>query len=649
MHISPAALPLSLLSSIPTVFAAPNQPLRGHELARDLSPRAAPDSPSGNYAPARVDCPPQKPTVRDASGLSPSEVEWLKKRRPKTLDPMVQFFKLANISNFDAAGYVQASSSNFSVVPNVAIAVSGGGYRALMNGAGFIAAADARTPGATAAGGIGNLLQASTYLAGLSGGSWLVGSIFANNFSTITNLRDGSPGSDAWQFSNSIFEGPKENGISILNSAEYWNDIIDAVGQKSDMGYNTSFADYWGRALSYQLINATDGGPSYTFSSIADAGNFMAADTPMPIFVADERAPGTSTIPVLNSTVFELNPWEIGTFDPTVYGFVPTKYVGSNFSNGAVPDDGHCVEGFDQFGFTFGTSSFLFNEVSLTSISSTPLPSAVNDLLQDIAEKDDDVAEWQPNPFYKYHPDTNENANSIVLSLVDGGEDLQNIPLQPLIQPIRAVDVIFAVDSSADTTYNFPNGTALRASYQRSKNSISNGTQFPAVPDAETFINLGLNQKPTFFGCNTSEFTSGPNSDAHIPPLVVYIPLAPYTAFSNASTFTPSYTDDERNSYIQNGFNVATMGNATVDSQWPACAACAVLSRSLERTGTPIPDTCKSCFDRYCWSGKTNSTPVAIYEPQLILGAKATSAGAHVKASTLAWAAAGLSSFTLAL
>ncbi|KAI1418836.1 lysophospholipase catalytic domain-containing protein [Xylaria sp. FL1777] len=651
-----AALPLSLLSLLPNVLGAPNEPLP-NVLSRDvvapeLLLRAAPDSPSGDYAPATVDCPSQKPTIRDAATLSPSEVAWLKKRRANTLDPMMAFFKLANISDFDAVGYVQSNANNFSVVPNVGIAISGGGYRALLNGAGFIAAADARTPGSTAAGGIGNLLQASTYLAGLSGGGWLVGSIFANNFSSIPQLRDGQSGSSLWQFSNNIIEGPKDSGISIVNTAEYWSDIADQVDDKRKAGYEISITDYWGRALSYQLINARDGGPSYTFSSIADADAFTAANTPMPILVADERRPG-ATIISLNSTVVELNPWEIGSFDPTIFGFVPTEYVGSNFSNGAVPDDGHCVRGFDQYGYVMGTSSSLFNQIILRNLSDTSLPSIITDaiksILQDLGDDGDDIAEWRPNPFYKYHPDSNANANEEVLTLIDGGEDLQNIPLHPLIQPVRAVDVIFAVDSSADTTNSFPNGTALRASYERSLNAIGNGTKFPAVPDAETFINLKLNQKPTFFGCNTSEFTSGSDRDVTIPPLIVYVPLTPYTAYSNASTFDPTYTAEERNAFIENGFNVATMGNGTVDAQWPACAACAVLSRSLERTGTAIPATCSSCFQRYCWNGTTDSTPVSSYNPEPILGVTtAESAGFHVKAGGLIWAVVGAAVLALA-
>lgn len=37
-------------------------------------------------------------------------------------------------------------------------------------------------------------------------------------------------------------------------------DIYLAVDKKESAGYNTTITDYWGRGLSYQLINAPDGG-----------------------------------------------------------------------------------------------------------------------------------------------------------------------------------------------------------------------------------------------------------------------------------------------------------------------------------------------------------------------------------------------------
>lgn len=589
--------------------------------------RAAPDSPSGGYAPAVVDCPSTRPTIRSGVSLSDKEKSWLEAREPKTKTALDNFLKRVNIADFDYSSYLQTDGA----YPRISIAMSGGGYRALLNGAGFIYAADDRTGGDS---GISGLLQASTYFSGLSGGGWLVSTIYGNNFTTIESLMSDE---DVWQFQSSILSGPPSTRlIGIFDTARYWRDLHDQVSSKEDAGFDISLTDYWGRAVSYQLLRGDDGGAAYTFSSIADADDFKNGETPFPILVADGRAPDTKIIN-LNSTVFEFNPFELGSWDPTLYGFAPLAYIGSNFTGGRVDDKGNCVRGFDQLGFVMGTSSSLFNMGLLTDIPDS-VPSRIAESLQSffeqLDENNNDIARYTPNPFKGYHTELSSIGTSNQLSLVDGGEDLQNIPLQPLIQPIREVDVIFAVDSSADTTYNWPNGTALRASYERSLNSIANGTHFPAVPDAETFVNLKFNQEPVFFGCDVANFSSEGGS---APPLIVYIPNAPLSGFSNVSTFDPSHEIDERNDIVQNGYNVATRGNGTLDDAWPTCVACAALSRSFERTGTTPPQACQDCFSRYCWNGQLDTTAVSSYEPGLLLNVEADSGSFKMAASTALW------------
>ncbi|KAH7133745.1 lysophospholipase [Dactylonectria macrodidyma] len=572
-----------------------------------LEIRAAPNAPDG-YAPASVSCPATRPAVRTATGLSPQETKWLSARENNTIPALKSVLSRANLTGLDTKTYLDSVIRNGSQVPRVGIAISGGGYRALMNGAGALAAFDNRS--ANSNGQLGGLLQATTYLSGLSGGSWLVGSLFVQNFTSVESIIFSSKGflSELWQFENTILEGPEG-----LSRRDYYGDLYQDVKNRSDAGYNTTITDYWGRALSYQLVNASDGGPSYTFSSIADDPGFSNANTPMPLIVAVERPGGQLLIPS-NSTVFEFNPWEMGSYDNGTAAFAPLKYIGSNFTNGTVPRSGQCIAGFDNAGFVMGTSSSLFNQAFLQigQLSGVPdfLLNALNNTLEQLGEENRDIASW-PNPFYKYNPRHNTNANNAILTLVDGGEDLQNIPLHPLILPERQVDVVFAIDGSADTTTYWPNGTALVATYSRSKSGAStDSSDFATIPDQNTFINLGLNMRPTFFGCDNK-------SDAG--PLIVYLPNAPYSYHSNVSTFDLEYSIDERNQIIENGYNVATMGNSTEDSNWSTCVSCAILARSLARTKTDVPEECSDCFSRYCWNGTTNSTVPATYEPEMII------------------------------
>src|SRR5687768_4885326 len=213
---------------------------------------------------------------------------------------------------------------------------------------------------------------------------------------------------------------------------QYWGNIFDDVGDKDDAGYERSITDYWGRMLSYQLFNVSEGGPGLTFSSIAEDEQFANAEVPLPFIIAVGRAPGEKII-ALNSTVFEFTPWELGSSDPTLHGFAPLKYVGSNFTNGSIPEDGKCVNGFDNAGFVLGTSSSLFNQISqyLTDDSAGYVPDDVPDfavnglvsVLNSIGDENNDIADWTPNPFKDWNVEENLSDGDR-LTLVDGGEDL---------------------------------------------------------------------------------------------------------------------------------------------------------------------------------------------------------------------------------
>lgn len=171
--------------------------------------RAAPVAPDG-YTPARVDCPANTPRVRRATGLSINETDWLPQRTNNTVSAMKDLLSRFNITGIDTGRYIDNLTSNGGTgLPRVAIAISGGGYRALMNGAGALAAFDNRSTDATQTGHLGGLLQSATYLSGLSGGSWLVGSLYVQNFTSVESIVLSTSGflSTLWRFDHSIFDG----------------------------------------------------------------------------------------------------------------------------------------------------------------------------------------------------------------------------------------------------------------------------------------------------------------------------------------------------------------------------------------------------------------------------------------------------------
>ncbi|SPJ70748.1 probable lysophospholipase [Fusarium torulosum] len=581
------------------------------DFSGSVSKRGTPQAPKG-YVPSKVNCPNTRPTIRNGTSISSMERDWIPKRRNETIAPMRTLLKRLAIPGFDSEEYLKDAETDATAVPNIGIAISGGGYRAMLCGAGALAAWDIRSDGSDKDGNLGGLLQSATYLSGLSGGGWLVGSLMMNNFTSVQESVN-YPG--IWQLENSILEGPES--YSLL---QYYNTVFDAVGGKNDAGYERSLTDYWGRMLSYQLINATDGGPSYTWSSLAEDPDFSEGKAPMPIIVADGRAPN-ETIISLNATNFEFTPWELGSYDPVLQGFVPLKYVGSEFDEGKLPKDKSCIAGFDNAGFVMGTSSSLFNQIVLylNEPNNNYVPDGVPDIaveavsavLNAIGSADNDIADWTPNPFKGWNPEENLSADSERLTLVDGGEDLQNIPYYPLIRKDREVDVVFSFDSSADTETGWPDGASPIATYERSLTDISKGSSFPSVPGKNTFRNLGLNSRPTFFGCNATNMTDP-------SPLIVYIPNYPYVYSSNISTFQMSINTSELSAIIENGYAVATMLNGTRDENWPVCVGCAMLSRSFDRTNTTVPDKCQECFTNYCWNGTLDESDPEDYNPTFI-------------------------------
>lgn len=316
-----------------------------------------------------------------------------------------------------------------------------------------------------------------------------------------------------------------------------------------------------------------------------------------------------------NATVWEFTPYEFGSwaigFGNLSRGyFTPTEYMGTAVVNGK--PNGTCYKGFDQLTYVVGTSSTLFNQ-GLLQLNASEGDSAVKDIIETILEsvagQSNDVSQI-PNPAWKYDHEANFSnplKDYQYLTLIDAGETNQNIPFEPLLMPPRNLDTIVAFDNSADTTYSWPNGSAVWTTYQR---ALSLATMyripqapFPKVPSTAGFVNGGLNQRPVFFGCN----------DTHVP-LVVYIPHYPWTAYSNSSTFDLAYGNDKASSQMLNSMRSVTL-NGTVPT-WPKCFACAINDKAYGYTSQNRSDECAQCFSTWCWNGIDNTTePSYNYTP----------------------------------
>ncbi|KAH7887262.1 lysophospholipase catalytic domain-containing protein [Phlebopus sp. FC_14] len=580
------------------------------------------------YTPIAGPCPAGFSLVRMAGSspenqtLSSSEASYIQSRRSQVLPQSWKTY-LANVqaTNVTLPDYVSSIlGGSSSQTPNLGIAMSGGGYRAALFGAGVLNALDGRN-GTSNAVGTGGLLQAATYLSGLSGGSWLLTSLAQANFPTVQDLALGpsnpTVANNSWGGWNAQYNigTPSDNPVT---DTEYLTDLVDEIKGKYDAGYAVTLADFWARALARHFVNGTFSAnffdESYThgagilWSDVANTPSFTSYTIPFPIVVTDLDAAGQNTsaeisgdyIPLTNP-IIEFNVFEMGSFDPMLSAFAPTKYLGSR--NNSI-----CVTNYDQSALVTGSSSELFNGYNITNTLSSSFGSVLS-LLDELLPESGielDVAIW-PNPFYGVAPDTFIASNQTDLTLVDGGEDGEVIPLQPLLVKARGVDVILAIDATADVN-NFADGSSIIATQNRTM-LLSSAYSFPPVPTSlSEFTAQNLSTRPTFFGCNTTSSNAS-------TPLVIYLanggpPHNGQAPVTNVSTTQISYESSEVQAILDQTFIIATQGypadpSSSTDPEWPACLACAVVDRAQTRAGETRSGVCESCFSRYCWDGST--------------------------------------------
>lgn len=552
------------------------------------------------YAPVYGSCPDfKKPLVRPADDICDEEKAWLKLRHAKT-DPALRDY-LRYTAKFTEAEIAASIPENETI--NIGLAPSGGSFRAMFVGAGQLAALDNRTAGAFEHG-LGGVLQATTYLAGLSGSGWLVGSLAMNDFHSVDEILATK---EIWNLKHPFYN---LGGIKMKDTYREWVKIRNEVHEKKDAGFNITMTDPYQRALARQLFPQRDNYLiNLSWSDLRTREPFSAGDMPLPIMQGNGK-PNDQPITYENSTVFEFNPFEFGTWDPAGKSFMNMRYLGTNVSNGK-PVDGKCVTKYDNAGFLVGVTSSLFDMMMDEAMNAVrnvrPVHAALRKLFSPIIKKRDHVAIVEPNPF-RHDVITAEslplNKNSL-LFLVDGGEDQQKIPLIPLVQPQRKVDVIFSYDLGAETSGFWPSGSSLSNSYERQFTPLGAGWSIPYVPDDQTFRALNYTHRPAFFGCDAKNLTSL----SHIPPIIVYTANSKYSYSSNAPTYKTSFSEKEKRGHISNGFATATRGNLTDDSEYATCVGCAIVRRSQERLGVEQSEQCKQCFQRYCWNGEIVHLP----------------------------------------
>ncbi|KAK7687579.1 hypothetical protein QCA50_009467 [Cerrena zonata] len=511
-------------------------------------------SPTGSYAPGKVQCPSNHDLLREGDSISSEEKDWVKARHEKTDKALIEYLDSSNLTDFDAKKFIRNATRS----PNIALAFSGGGYRAMLSGAGQFAALDNRTVGVDETNGLGGIFQSSTYLAGLLGGGWLVGSLAMQDFPSVDEIVLENP-NDLWNLTETkqiltkvsvirnlvpALWGNIQNFFKAVNGYNGKNGIGQELQEKEDAGFNTTITDIWGRALARQLL--PKGKDNYmnasTWSDIRNNTGFKNHNYPFPMVTALVRF---SKSKAYNSSlpVVEFNPFEIGSFDYSLNSFFDTQYLGTEVNN----------------------------------------------------------AVFKPNPFYKSRYAKNkEIVNNSTLYLIDGGLADESLPLSNLMTKERKLDAVFALDNSE----NWPNGKSIIKTYERQFLDEDDKTVCPYVPGESSFQHFNLTAKPTFFGCDAKNMTDLAK-DGVVPPIVIYLANRPFEFWSNTSLLGLKYSDPQKKAMIRNGIDVTSRLNHTLDSEWQACVGCALIRREQERQGIKQSEQCERCFADYCWDGST--------------------------------------------
>lgn len=570
-------------------------------------------SPSGSFAPANMACPDRTSQqgpgfIRPAKTkqLSTGEAEYIDKRKSNTQSGWSTW--LSNSAKLDASlpGGASNYTSDSDRLPRLGFALSGGGLRAMLVGSGTLQGFDGRNSTANERG-TGGLLQLADYIAGLSGGSWATAALSMSNWATTQSLKD-----SVWNLGSNLVV-PEDGKVSFYAS------ILAAVAGKRNEGYATSLTDYFGLSIADKILNGSQYGNKFSveWSDVRNTTSFTDASMPYPIIIADEREPNELIIP-RNTTIWEFSPYEFGSWNPNVSAFIPIEILGSSLENGtSVLPNGECVGGFETVAWVTGTSATLFSGLYLDLIGSSSdsiIVNALKEIAQAVSQEQNDVS-VVPNPFYGYTGEGDVEVTDLRnITLVDGGLDNENVPLWTLVEPARGLDAVIAIDSSADST-NWPNASALYQTSLRAQYPTYNQYAFPVMPDTNTVVNRGLNTRPVFYGCPNSNITNEQTSfNGTKTPIIIYLPNYPYTYLANTSTFKLDYSNDEAQGVIDNSVDMATLGGA--DESWPTCLACALLQRGFERSGTPVPEVCTGCLEKWCWDGVTNTTtPAYSYSP----------------------------------
>lgn len=335
--------------------------------------------------------------VRRDSNLSTDEISFLIKRLPRVHRALEKALN-QDISIRD--------------VPRIAICTSGGGIRAAITTLGLLEGLDA----------IG-LIDGLTYGAALSGSSWIV-----SNFVEL--------GYPVKQYRNHFITGiTEQNYGSVLKMPNLFDNIKYTLRPKYIFGQTCGIVDLCGTGLAHTFYHHLRPGFGPDSVKLSDCQRHLAT--------------GSCFFPIYTAIALELNTSYLATFTPYEFSIdelglhIPIWSFGRRFNNGVSID--YAPE--PSLGFCMGIWGSAYAGTFRAFLKRLNKFDSILRLLTDIGlDEGQLVSVTILNPLRGIINSRFRNFEH--LTLMDQGYDV-NLPLEPLLNKDRKIDLIIVLDASA--------------------------------------------------------------------------------------------------------------------------------------------------------------------------------------------------------
>ncbi len=392
----------------------------------------------------------KKASVRASANLSPEEQAYLSKRSTQTIQ---------------ALNALTGESITSDSLPRIAICCSGGGYRAMTCALGSLIGLEKS-----------GLLNAVSYMAGLSGSTWTIAPWI-------------SMGNSLQEFREQLIPRINKNLSEDVNTLQ----LLDTLWKKFVFDEPLSTIDVYGGFLGNRLLRMPKKNP-YKITLAQQQARINNGTLPLPIYTAIATKDPYEWL--------EFTPFEVGS--NYLGGFIPTWAFGCEFKNGTLID----VVPEQHLGFCMGIwgSAFSANIKETYDAYKDKIDSKVLRDALDLGAGYEYFGGVRILPAKIANPYlgmlSSSRSQQKILTLIDAGLDF-NIPMPPLLRTEREIDIIIVFDNS----YYIQNAPALigAQNYAKKKN-----LPFPAIEIKD------IDKKV----CSVFKDATNPQT-----PIIIYMPL----------------------------------------------------------------------------------------------------------------------------